>query len=63
VGLLPHTGSRDVVRTHMRNLRAKIRHTTAGREIVRTLPRRGYRLVVEPGAFLDFVVGPSYALI
>jgi DNA-binding response OmpR family regulator len=45
-GFFPHTGSRDVVRTHMRNLRAKIRHSTAGREIVRTLPRRGYRLVV-----------------
>jgi len=45
-GFFPHTGSRDIVRTHMRNLRAKIRHTTAGREIVRTLPRRGYRFVV-----------------
>jgi DNA-binding response OmpR family regulator len=45
-GFFPHTGSRDIVRTHMRNLRAKIRRTTAGREIVRTLPRRGYRFVV-----------------
>jgi len=45
-GFFPQTGSRDIVRTHMRNLRAKIRHTTAGREIVRTLPRRGYRFVV-----------------
>jgi len=44
-GFFPHTGSRDIVRTHMRNLRAKIRHTTAGREVVRTLPRRGYRFV------------------
>jgi DNA-binding response OmpR family regulator len=44
-GFFPHTGSRDIVRTHMRNLRAKIRHTTAGRDIVRTLPRRGYRFV------------------
>ena len=45
-GFFPHTGSRDIVRTHMRNLRAKIRQTTAGRETVRTLPRRGYRFVV-----------------
>ena len=45
-GFFPQTGSRDIVRTHMRNLRAKIRHTTPGREIVRTLPRRGYRFVV-----------------
>ncbi|OGD15072.1 MAG: hypothetical protein A2W20_05225 [Candidatus Aminicenantes bacterium RBG_16_66_30] len=45
-GFFPHTGSRDVVRTHMRNLRAKIRYATAGRETVRTLPRRGYRFVV-----------------
>lgn len=45
-GFVPGTGSRDIVRTHMRNLRAKIRNTTAGREIVRTLPRRGYRFAV-----------------
>jgi DNA-binding response OmpR family regulator len=45
-GFFPGTGSRDIVRTHMRNLRAKIRRTSEGREIVRTLPRRGYRFVV-----------------
>jgi DNA-binding response OmpR family regulator len=45
-GFFPHTGSRDIVRTHMRNLRAKIRQTNAGRDVVRTLPRRGYRFVV-----------------
>jgi len=44
-GFLPHTGSRDIVRTHMRNLRSKIRRATAGREAVHTLPRRGYRFV------------------
>jgi DNA-binding response OmpR family regulator len=44
-GFLPRTGSRDIVRTHLRNLRSKIRRATAGREIIRTLPRRGYRFV------------------
>jgi len=44
-GFFPRTGSRDIVRTHMRNLRTKIRRTTAGRELVRTLPRRGYRFL------------------
>jgi DNA-binding response OmpR family regulator len=44
-GFFPGTGSRDIVRTHMRNLRGKIQRTTTGRDIVRTLPRRGYRFV------------------
>jgi len=43
-GFYPGTGSADIVRSHMRNLRAKIRKVSPGREIIRTLPRRGYRL-------------------
>jgi DNA-binding response OmpR family regulator len=43
-GFFPHTGSGDIVRSHMRNLRRKISRVTRGREVIRTLPRRGYRL-------------------
>jgi DNA-binding response OmpR family regulator len=42
-GFFPHTGSGDIVRSHMRNLRRKISRVTQGREMIRTLPRRGYR--------------------
>jgi DNA-binding response OmpR family regulator len=42
-GFFPHTGSSDIVRTHMRNLRAKIRRVCGMREVIRTLPRRGYQ--------------------
>ncbi len=42
-GFFPHTGSSDVVRSHMRNLRRKIGKVARGREVIRTLPRRGYR--------------------
>ncbi len=64
-GFFPRTGSRDLVRAHMRNLRAKISRTTAGREVVRTLPRRGYRFVTQGGPqfSLDFVWSHSYPLI
>ncbi|UCH87445.1 MAG: response regulator transcription factor [Dehalococcoidia bacterium] len=43
-GFFPHSGSGDIVRSHMRNLRRKISRVTRGREVIRTLPRRGYRL-------------------
>jgi DNA-binding response OmpR family regulator len=43
-GFFPHTGSGDIVRSHMRNLRRKIGNVARGREVIRTLPRRGYRL-------------------
>jgi len=43
-GFFPHTGSGDIVRSHMRNLRRKIAKVARGREVIRTLPRRGYRL-------------------
>jgi DNA-binding response OmpR family regulator len=43
-GFFPHTGSGDIVRSHMRNLRRKIGKVVPGREVIRTLPRRGYRL-------------------
>jgi len=42
-GFFPHTGSGDIVRSHMRNLRRKISSVTQGREVIRTFPRRGYR--------------------
>ncbi len=42
-GFFPHTGSGDIVRSHMRNLRRKIGRVARGREVIRTLPRRGYR--------------------
>lgn len=34
----------DLVCSHMRNLRRKIAKVARGREVIRTLPRRGYRL-------------------
>jgi DNA-binding response OmpR family regulator len=34
----------DLVRSHMRNLRRKIGRVARGRDAIRTLPRRGYRL-------------------
>jgi DNA-binding response OmpR family regulator len=45
-GFFPHTGSGDIVRSHMRNLRRKIAKVARGREVIRTLPRRGYRFAV-----------------
>ncbi len=42
-GFFPRTGSGDVVRSHVRNLRAKIRKVCGRQEVIRTLPRRGYR--------------------
>ncbi|MEE8369253.1 MAG: response regulator transcription factor [Dehalococcoidia bacterium] len=41
----PGTGSSELVRSHVRNLRAKIRIAAPGRELIQTVPRRGYRLV------------------
>lgn len=41
----PGTGSSELVRSHMRNLRSKLRVAVAGRELIQTVPRRGYRLV------------------
>ena len=43
-GFFPHTGSGNKVRSYMRNLRRKISRVTRGREVIGTLPRRGYRL-------------------
>jgi DNA-binding response OmpR family regulator len=42
-GFFSRTGSGDIVRSHMRNLRRKIAKVARGREMIRTLPRRGYR--------------------
>ena len=37
--------SAAMVRSHVRNLRAKLRTVSPGREVLETVPRRGYRLV------------------
>ena len=39
-------GKRDLVRAHIRNLRAKIGSVTQRQEVIRTLPGRGYQLAV-----------------
>jgi len=41
----PGTGSSELVRSHVRNLRSKLRVATGGTELVQTVPRRGYRLL------------------
>ena len=41
----PGTGSSELVRTHVRNLRSKLRVATGGAELLQTVPRRGYRLI------------------
>ena len=40
----PGTGSSELVRSHIRNLRAKLRQVSGGKELIRTTPGRGYRL-------------------
>lgn len=40
----PGTGSSELVRSHVRNLRSKLRIAAPGRELIQTVPRRGYRL-------------------
>ncbi len=42
----PGTGSSEVVRAHMRNLRLKLRSVAPETSLIETIPRRGYRLVV-----------------
>ena len=39
-------GRRDLVRAHMRNLRAKIGSVNGTQEVIRTLPGRGYQLAL-----------------
>jgi DNA-binding response OmpR family regulator len=39
------TASSEVVRSHLKNLRRKIRRVNEGRDLIETIPRRGYRLV------------------
>jgi two-component system OmpR family response regulator len=41
----PGTGSSELVRSHIRNLRSKLRAATGSMELVQTVPRRGYRLL------------------
>ncbi len=41
----PGTGSSELVRSHVRNLRSKLRNATGGKDLVQTVPRRGYRLL------------------
>ncbi len=40
----PGTGSSELVRSHVRNLRSKLRTVAPQEELVQTVPRRGYRL-------------------
>ena len=40
----PGTGSSELVRSHIRNLRSKLRQATGRADLVQTVPRRGYRL-------------------
>lgn len=41
----PGTGSSELVRSHVRNLRSKLRLASGGMDMVQTVPRRGYRLL------------------
>lgn len=41
----PGTGSSELVRSHVRNLRNKLRVVARGADLVQTVPRRGYRLL------------------
>lgn len=41
----PGTGSSELVRSHVRNLRNKLRIVAGKAELVQTVPRRGYRLL------------------
>ena len=41
----PGTGSSELIRSHVRNLRSKLRIATGGAEPLQTVPRRGYRLI------------------
>lgn len=41
----PGTGSSELVRSHVRNLRNKLRIVTGEAGLVQTVPRRGYRLL------------------
>lgn len=40
----PGTGSSDVIRSHLKNLRAKLREISVSPGLIETVPRRGYRL-------------------
>jgi DNA-binding response OmpR family regulator len=40
----PGTGSSDVIRSHLKNLRAKLREIAISPDLIETVPRRGYRL-------------------
>jgi DNA-binding response OmpR family regulator len=42
----PGTGSSDVIRSHLKNLRSKLREITASPDLIETVPRRGYRLAL-----------------
>ena len=41
----PGTGSSELVRSHVRNLRSKLRIAAGGADPLQTVPRRGYRLI------------------
>lgn len=47
-GFYPGTGSREIVRQHIRNLRRKLSTIQGAEQSIQTFPRRGYRLALPP---------------
>ncbi len=45
-GYYPRTGNPEVVRSHVRNLRLKIKRATSSDEMIQTVPGHGYRLTL-----------------
>jgi DNA-binding response OmpR family regulator len=59
-GFEPGTGSCEVLRAHVRNLRHKLEFLGASRDLIWTLPGRGYQLRPDPtGQPLDTLSPPS----
>jgi hypothetical protein len=46
-GFEPDTGAPEVVRAHVRNLRCKLQAIGAARDVIVTLPGRGYMVEVD----------------
>ena len=58
-GFEPGTGALDVLRAHVRNLRHKLQLLGAPRDLIWTLPGRGYRLKEPPESQLPGNLHPS----
>jgi DNA-binding response OmpR family regulator len=57
-GFEPGTGSCEVLRAHVRNLRRKLELLKAPRDLIWTLPARGYQLREAPGSPPPGVIDP-----